>query len=308
VSIETLNQAQNSDISFFDNSKYKDDFLTSQAGFCVARPVYVDIAPATMCVIESHDPYRLYAIIATHFYKHHSLNVSLKDSYYEDDYGAKIHKNAILEENVKTAFGVVIEAGCAIGRNTIIQANSFIGLGSHIGRNCVIESNVSVTHSLIGDNVHILAGAKIGQDGFGFAMGKTHQKVPQLGRVIIQDSVSIGANTCIDRGTINDTIIGQGTCIDNMVQVAHNVVIGLNCVIAGNTSIAGSVTFGNYVVCGGHACIAGHIKINDYARISGASAVMRDVDSNQTVAGYPAFESKEFFKSVATLKKLTNKD
>ncbi|MFT6072862.1 MAG: UDP-3-O-[3-hydroxymyristoyl] glucosamine N-acyltransferase, partial [Alphaproteobacteria bacterium] len=283
-SIAVLNEAQAGQITFFDNAKYKKDFLTSQAEFCIARDSFIADAPETMTVIASHDPYRLYALIASYLYKNHTLVSTPKDEYYEDAYGGKIHKNAVLEDNVQTAFGVVIESGVHIGKNTIIQPNCFIGAGCHIGRSCLIESNVSISHSLIGDHVFLSAGVKIGQDGFGFAMGKTHQKVPQLGRVIIQDNVSIGANSCLDRGTIKDTIIGEGTCIDNMVQVGHNVVMGMHCVVAGNTSIAGSVTFGDYVVCGGHSCIAGHLIIESQARISGAAAVIRNVSAKQTVA------------------------
>lgn len=306
-SVAVLNEAQQGQIAFFDNPKYKDDFQKSKAQFCIAHHRYVSDAPCGMIVIPSNDPYRLYALCAAHLYKDITLSGSCASDYYEDSYGAKIHKSASLEENVQTAFGVVIEAGVHIGRDTIIKPNSVIGVGCHIGRRCFIDSHVSVSHSLIGDKVVLLTGAKIGQDGFGFAMGITHQSVPQLGRVIIQDNVTIGANSCIDRGTIKDTIIGEGTCIDNMVQVAHNVVMGIHCIVAGNTSIAGSVTFEDYVICGGHSCIAGHLTIHTQARISGGAAVMRDVPSKQTVAGNPALEIKTFFKSIATLKKLVKK-
>ncbi len=307
ASVAVLNEAGQGQLSFFDNIKYKDDFLKSKAQFCIAHERYITHAPEGMIVIPSQDPYRLYAVCAEHLYTDMTVSASLASDYYQDAYGAKIHKNASLEENVQTAFGVVIEAGANIGRNTIIKANSVIGVGCHIGRNCFIDSNVSLSHSLIGDKVTIFAGAKIGQDGFGFAMGATHQKIPQLGRVIIQDNVRIGANSCIDRGAIKDTIIGEGTCIDNMVQVAHNVVIGGYCVIAGNSSIAGSVILKDYVICGGHSCIAGHLTIHTHARISGGSAVMRDVAAHETVAGSPAFEIKTFFKTVAVLKKMANK-
>jgi UDP-3-O-[3-hydroxymyristoyl] glucosamine N-acyltransferase len=247
-------------------------------------------------------------VVAEVLYQDITVSAYETTEYYQDKYGARIHKSASLEDGVQTAYGVVIEAGVCIGRDTIIKANSVIGVGSHVGRNCFIDSNVSISHSLIGDKVVLLAGAKIGQDGFGFAMGVTHQRVPQLGRVIIQDSVTIGANTCVDRGTIKDTIIGEGTCIDNLVQIAHNVVMGLHCVVAGNSAIAGSVTFEDYVVCGGHSCIAGHLTIGHQARISGGSAVMRDVAARQTVAGSPATDIKKFFRSVATIQKLANKE
>ena len=170
-SIAVLNEAQYGQISFFDNIKYKTDFLNSKTQFCIAHQRYISEAPLGMIIIPSNDPYRLYALCAEYLYKDTTVAGYLATEYYQDNYGAKIHKNANLEENIQTAFGVVIESGAYIGRDTIIKANSIIGTGCHIGRQCFIDSNVSVSHSLIGDKVTILAGAKIGQDGFGFAMG-----------------------------------------------------------------------------------------------------------------------------------------
>ena len=303
-SVAVLNEAQKGQIAFFDNQKYKNDFLHSKAEFCIAHERYLSQANSDMIIIPSQEPYRLYALVAEFLYKDITVFACEAVEYYQDKYGARIHKSASLEDNVQTAYGVVIEAGVHIGKDTIIKANSVVGSGCHIGRYCFIDSNVSLSHSLIGDKVVLLAGAKIGQDGFGFAMGVTHQRVPQLGRVIIQDSVTIGANACVDRGAIKDTIIGEGTCIDNMVQIAHNVVMGLHCVVAGNSAIAGSVTFEDYVICGGHSCVAGHLTIGHQARISGGSAVMRDVAAHQTVAGSPATDIKKFFRTVATIQKL----
>jgi UDP-3-O-[3-hydroxymyristoyl] glucosamine N-acyltransferase len=311
-SIAVLNEAQKGQIAFFDNAKYKQDFLESKAEFCIAHHRYLSLIGNELSkdkiLIPSHDPYRLYALVAEALYCDTSILPSEMSEYTQDKYGAKVHKSACLEENVQTAYGVVIEAGVHIGKNTIIKANTVIGTGCYIGRECFIDTNVSISHSLVGDKVVLLAGAKIGQDGFGFAMGATHIRVPQLGRVIIQDKVTIGANSCVDRGTIKDTIIGEGSCIDNMVQIAHNVIIGLHCVIAGNSSIAGSVIFEDYVVCGGHTCIAGHLTIHTQAKISGGSGVMRDVPARMTVTGSPAMEIKEFFKMIAVTKKLAKKE
>lgn len=307
-SIEVLKDAGYGQLCFFDNPKYKKDFLATKAQFCIAHERFLEDAldrKKETLIIPSQDPYRLYAICAEHLYQDITVSYAEPaDMYYEDIYGAKIHKNAVLEPDIKTGFGVVIEDGVHIGKHTVIKPNTVIGTGSHIGRNCFIDSHVTISHSLIGDHVSIFAGAKIGQDGFGFAMGKTHQKVPQLGRAIIQDYVRIGANSCVDRGAIKDTIIGEGTVIDNMVQIAHNVVMGIHCVIAGNTSIAGSVRFDDYVVCGGHTCIAGHIRIHTGARISGGAAVMRDVPAGKTVAGAPAQDIRKFFKNIAVVNKL----
>ena len=131
-----------------------------------------------------------------------------------------------------------------------------------IGRGCYVGPGASVTHALVGDRVILHAGVRIGQDGFGFAMGaKGHLKVPQIGRVIIQDDVEIGANSCVDRGALKDTVIGEGTKIDNLVQIGHNVVIGRHCVIVGQTGISGSAELGDFVVMGGQSGAVGHIKI-----------------------------------------------
>lgn len=307
ASVATLKDAGQGQIAFFDNPKYKQDFFDTKAQFCITHERFLqdEKVPNNLTIMPSSDPYRLYALCAAYLYKDVSATqVVFASDYYEDAYGAKIHKNATLEPDVVTAMGVVIEDGVNIGSHTIIKPNVTIGAGSQIGRHCFIDSHVTISHALIGDHVSLFAGVKVGQDGFGFAMGKTHQPVPQLGRVIIQDYVTIGANSCIDRGAINDTIIGEGTCIDNLVQIAHNVVIGVHCVIAGNSSIAGSVTFGDYVMCGGHSCIAGHIYIHAQARISGGAAVMRDVPAGKTVAGAPAQDIKKFFKTIAAVNKL----
>jgi UDP-3-O-[3-hydroxymyristoyl] glucosamine N-acyltransferase len=180
-----------------------------------------------------------------------------------------------------------------------------VGYRCHVGRECFIGPNVSLAYTLVGDRVVIHAGASIGQDGFGFAMGAGgHLKVPQIGRVIIQDDVEIGANTAIDRGALKDTVIGEGSKIDNLVQIGHNVVIGRHCVIVGQVGIAGSVELGDFVVMGGHSGVVGHVKIGAGTQIAGSAHVKDDVPPGVRVAGTPAVPFREFARQVAYLKRI----
>jgi UDP-3-O-[3-hydroxymyristoyl] glucosamine N-acyltransferase len=200
-----------------------------------------------------------------------------------------VHHDARLEDQVVVDPGAVIGPRAEIGTGTTIGANAVIGPDVRIGRNCSIGPNASVLYALIGDRVILHAGVKIGQDGFGFAVGKdAHEKVPQIGRVIIQDNVEIGANTTIDRGALLDTVIGEGTKIDNLVQVGHNVTIGRHCMIVAQTGISGSTTLGDFVLLGGQVGIAGHLDIGSGAAIAAQSGVVRDVAQNSRMAGTPA--------------------
>lgn len=305
-SVSPLKHAQSDQLSFFSNPKYRDDCNASKAGVIITKPQFEKDVPQDSRALISHDPYRLYALIAEQLYDVMNAQDPLL-SYHQDDYGAYIHQDAILEKDVITAPGVVIHKNAHIGQGTSIKAGTIIGQGCMIGRDCKLSSNISISFSLIGDRVNIASNSVIGDSGFGFAMGKTHQSVPQLGRVIIQDDVHIGSLTAIDRGAIEDTIIGEGCRIDNLVQIAHNVLLGMHCVIAGKTAIAGSVIFEDYVVCGGHTCIAGHITMGAGSQIAGGSAVMRSIPKGEIWSGTPAKPKKQNFKELAMLSRLTRK-
>jgi UDP-3-O-[3-hydroxymyristoyl] glucosamine N-acyltransferase len=216
-----------------------------------------------------------------------------------------VHPTAELEEDVLLGPGVVIGAGAKIGRGTSIGPNAMIGPGCAIGRNCSIGPQVTIGFALIGDRVRILAGAVIGEPGFGVAAadGKT-MDVPQLGRVIIQDNVSIGSNTCIDRGAWDDTVIGENTKIDNLVQIGHNVRLGRGCLLAAMTGISGSCIVGDGVAFGGGAGIADHIKIGDRARVAADAGVMRDIPAGEMWVGTPAKPVRQFMREVAWLSKM----
>jgi UDP-3-O-[3-hydroxymyristoyl] glucosamine N-acyltransferase len=182
-----------------------------------------------------------------------------------------------------------------------------IGADVRIGRDCAIAPNVTVSHAFIGNRVILHPGVRIGQDGFGFALGpKGHLKVPQIGRVIIQDDVEIGANSTVDRGASRDTVIGEGTKIDNLVQIAHNVVIGRHCVIVAQVGIAGSSTLEDFVAIGGQVAVRGHVRIGQGAQIAATSAVNGDVPAGVRWGGIPARPVRDWFREIHALKKLAS--
>lgn len=301
--VSPLQDAQDDQLSFLDNIKYKEDFKTTSAGACFVSPKMLEHAPDGLTCLVTENPYKAYALSAQAFYPHTVLTGK-----------AHISDSAYIDKNAK------IGDGCYIGPNTYIGPNVEIGSNSHIdvnasildgvsiGKNTKVGANASISHSLIGDFVNIYPGARIGQDGFGFAIDpQGHVKVPQLGRVLIKDHVEIGANTTIDRGAGPDTIIGQGTWIDNLVQIGHNVVIGRGCVIVAQVGISGSATIEDYVVIGGQAGIAGHITIETGVRIGAQSGVMSTLKSGKEYLGSPAVPKNDFFKQVAMLNRLIKK-
>jgi UDP-3-O-[3-hydroxymyristoyl] glucosamine N-acyltransferase len=201
--------------------------------------------------------------------------------------------------------GAVIGPRARIGEGTVIGATAVIGPDVQIGRDCSIGPGSSVIHALIGDNVILHPGCRIGQDGFRYLPSKNgHTKVPQLGRVIIQDDVEIGAGTAIDRGGSGDTIIGEGTKIDNLVHIAHNVTVGRHCLIAGQCGFAGSVNLGDGVMLGGQVGIADHLTIGDGAMIGAKSGVVSNVPAGEKWLGFPALPGREFLRAMAALRKL----
>ena len=201
--------------------------------------------------------------------------------------------------------GAVIGPRAEIGSGTVIGANAVIGADVRIGRDCSIGAGTILSNALIGDRVIIHPGCKIGQDGFGFVMGgKGHLKVPQVGRVIIQDDVEIGAGTTIDRGAIRDTVIGEGTKIDNLVQVGHNVSIGRHCVIVAQTGISGSSTLEDFVVLGARVGLNNNVTIGEGAQIAAISIVHGDVPPGARWGGTPAKPVKQWFREMMMLERL----
>lgn len=297
--VGSLDDAGTSDISFLDNKKYKDAFTNTKAGACIILPEMADIAPEGCNLILSKAPYKSYALIAQAFYPDDFPPADISPA-------AHVHDSATIAEGCIIEAGAVIKAGVIIGTGSWIESNAVIGENVEIGTRSRVGFNASVSHAMIGDGTRLYAGTRIGQDGFGFAIDLAgHVKVPQLGRVIIGDHVEVGANSCIDRGAGPDTIIGDGTWIDNCVQIGHNAKIGRGCVIVAQAGIAGSVTLEDFVVVAAQAGIAGHLTIGQGTQIAGQSGIMQDLPAGSKVMGYPAVPIKQFMRQVATLKKLT---
>ena len=309
--VAPLQTANSRDLCFFNHPKYRNDFLNSKAGACIldaATAKKLDAKPKDMAILASEDAYRALGEAVAMFYPEADGaggSFTGESQLKKTEFDAFIAADAILEEDIHIETGAIIGSGARIGRGTRIGAHTIIGKGVNIGRNCAIAPQVSISHALIGDDVIFHAGVRIGQDGFGFAMSpQGHRKIPQIGRVIIQDSVEIGANTCIDRGFLGDTIIGEGSKIDNLVQIAHNVVLGRGCVIAGQVGISGRTKLGAFVALGGQVGLAGHIELGDGVQIAANSGVPRDIPAGETHGGYPAKPLALWRREVASLAKL----
>lgn len=299
--VAPLDTAGPDHVSFLDNRKYVEVFVGSRAGACIVHPSMAGRAPAGMALLIAPDPYRSYAQVARSFYPLPPPEPWISPRATVDD-------EASLGQGCRVEPGAVIEAGAEIGVRCHIGPNAVIGAGVVLGDDCIVGAGASVSHALIGDRVTIYAGGRIGQDGFGYAMGpQGHLKVPQLGRVIVGDDVEIGANATIDRGAGPDTVIGAGSKIDNLVQIGHNVQLGRGCVIVSQAGISGSTRLDDFVALGGQAGLTGHLKIGAGARIAAQAGVMRDVEAGATVVGAPAIPASEFFRQVAALARLARR-
>lgn len=294
--LETATQTQ---LSFLDNKKYVDAFRQSKAKACLVRAELVDQAPDGMVCLITQNPYKSYALVAQAFYPEAKSNGTIAPS-------AVIDASAVIGDGTSVGACAVIGRDVTIGKNCVIMPGAVIADGVEIGDETHIGANTSLMCCKIGDRVRIYPGACIGQAGFGFAIDQTgFITVPQLGRVIIEDDVEVGANTTIDRGAGPDTIIGRGTRIDNLVQIGHNVRTGENCVIVAQTGISGSTHLGDFVMTGGQSGFAGHIKVGSGARVAAQSGVMRDIAPGNEVMGCPAVPIKQFMRQTAVLSKLT---
>jgi UDP-3-O-[3-hydroxymyristoyl] glucosamine N-acyltransferase len=215
------------------------------------------------------------------------------------DRRAVVDPKAVIDSSASVRTGAVIDAGARIGPRTIIGPGVYVGEDAIIGADCILNANVSILHDVrIGDRVIIQAGAVLGSDGFGYATDEKgiHHKIPQIGCVVVEDDVEIGANTCIDRARFHETRIGRGTKIDNLVQIGHNVVIGVHSALAAHVGIAGSTVLGNHVALGGMAGVRDHVKIGDAARVGAYSGVGNDLEGGQDYLGIPAMPYRQGLK------------
>lgn len=286
-------------VSFIDNPKYLKFLASTGASAVFCSEKHLEQLPGHIIGLVHDTPYKAYGLALCHLYP-----TAMRPQPVTGEQGvsdrAFLADDVKLEEDIIIEAGAVIGKGVAIGRRSVILPGAVIGEGVQIGRNCTIGANVTVVNAYLGDDVIIHNGVQIGQDGFGFAMGPGgHHKVPQIGRVIIQDKVEVGANSTIDRGANRDTTIGEGTKIDNLVQIGHNATIGRHCVIVGLVGISGSATLGDYVVVAGQAGIVGHTKIGDGAQVGGGSGVHGDVAPGEKVMGYPAISASTWMRQAA---------
>lgn len=292
-------------LTFIESNKYSGVLATTQAGACLMPQRFEHKAPPGLIVLRTNEPYRAFVAVHRKLYPQSLRPTSLFETngIFE---GATVHSAARLESDVTVDPGAVIGPRAEIGAGSIIGATAVIGPDVLIGRDCAIGAGSSIMHSLIGDRVVIHPGCRIGQDGFGYTTDGAQQKIPQTGRVIIQNDVEIGAGTTIDRGGIRDTVIGEASKIDNSCQIGHNVVIGRHCIVVAQSGLSGSVTLEDFAKLGGSVGLAPHVTIGRGARVAARSGIMHDVPPGETWGGYPAKPSKQWMREVATLARLAS--
>jgi UDP-3-O-[3-hydroxymyristoyl] glucosamine N-acyltransferase len=293
--VATIDAASKNDISFINSGTYLDKLLISQAGVCFLEEKYAPKAHAGICALIHKNPYFAYAQIASALYEERLPQFS----------STLIHPTAQIGENSLIAPNSYIGSNVIMGKNCYVGPNASIMDGTIIGDNCFIHASAVVSFTIMGNDCIIHNGAKIGQDGFGFAHDKgVNHKIIQLGIVEIGNLVEIGANSCVDRGAIDNTKIGNDVKIDNLNQIAHNVTIGQGTVMAGGSGIAGSAKIGKFVQIGGQSSIAGHIEIGDGVKMAARSGVMRSVDPMEVIAGAPSMPIREWHKMTSKIMKL----
>jgi UDP-3-O-[3-hydroxymyristoyl] glucosamine N-acyltransferase len=299
--VAPLETAGPEDVSFFDNRKYFETYLRTRAGAAFVGEREAVRAPAGTAPLISDEPYKAYAFAAQLFYPDPPLSPGRAAS-------ASIAATALVPDDCEIGPNVVVEPRARLGRRCRVGANSVIEAGVEIGNDCRIAANVTLSHCLIGARVVLHPGVRIGQPGFGFAPHPAGPiKIPQLGRVVIGDDVEIGANTTIDRGSIQDTMIGAGSMIDNLVQIGHNVELGKCCILAGQVGISGSTQLEDFVMVGGQGGLAGHLHVGRGARVAAKSGVMRDIAADAVVCGIPAVPIAQFMRQTALLRRLAKK-
>jgi UDP-3-O-[3-hydroxymyristoyl] glucosamine N-acyltransferase len=303
--LASLDEAGPFHLSFFDNLKYADQLASSKAGACLVSPRFEGSVPAHITVLRSPQPFRAFVQVARAFHRD-----SLRPGSWVGNEG--IAPSAIVDPTAHLEDGVIVDPLAVIGPNveigagTVVGAGAVIGPGVRIGRDCNVGARTVIQCALIGNNVLIHPGCSIGQDGYGFVFfgAEGHLKVPQTGRVLIQNDVEIGAGTTIDRGSLRDTVIGEGTKIDNQVQIGHNVTIGRRCLLAAQIGLAGSLTIGDNVALGAKVGINNHLKIGDGAQVTAMSAVKDDIPPGGRWGGHFAKPTKQWFREIVAVERL----
>ena len=298
--VAPLATATAGEVSFCDSRAYAQALTESQAGLVLVTAKLAKHVPSGALAVICTSASLAFGQVAALFHPRRKPAGMIHRS-------AIIHPDAVIGEGTEIGPMAVIEAGAQIGRDCMIGPFALIGREVVLGDGCVIHHHSSVTHALLGKGVTLHAGARIGQEGFGFAMDAQGRFVtaPQLGRVVLGDDVEVGANSCVDRGSLGDTVLGPGTRLDNLVQVGHNVRTGRGCVLVAQVGIAGSTVLCDYVSVGGQAGIAGHLNIGSKVRIGAQSGVINDVPPGIEVLGSPAAPKKEAVRAMLVLQRIS---
>jgi UDP-3-O-[3-hydroxymyristoyl] glucosamine N-acyltransferase len=296
--VAPLQTAGSHEVSFLDNRRYASALDQTSAGAVIVHPDMAARVPAGTVAIRTTEPYAAWARVAALFYPVPPVSPGIHPS-------AIVAEGARVDPSAEVGPLSVIEAGAEIGTSCRIGPCAVIGSGVIVGRDCRIGAHASLSHALLGARVYVYPGARIGQEGFGFASTTDgFLSIPQLGRVILEDDVEVGANSTIDRGSSRDTVIGAGSRLDNLVQIGHNVILGRCCVIVAQVGISGSTVLEDFVRVGGQAAMAGHLRIGRGAEIGAQAGIISDVDPGAKVLGSPAQPKRDFFRQIATLKKM----
>jgi UDP-3-O-[3-hydroxymyristoyl] glucosamine N-acyltransferase len=303
--LASLDEAGPMHLAFFDNLKYADQLAATKAGACLVSERFEARVPSHVAVLRAEHPFRDFVKIARQFHS----DALRPGSWFGN---AGIAPSAVIDPTARLEDGVIVDPLAVIGPNVEIGAGTVIGAGAviaanvKIGRDCNVGAKCAIQFALIGNNVLIHPGCSIGQDGYGFIFfgPEGHLKVPQTGRVLIQNDVEIGAATTIDRGSLRDTVIGQGTKIDNQVQIGHNVTIGRHCLLAAQIGLAGSLTIGDNVALGAKVGINNHLRIGDGAQVTAMSAVKDDIPPGGRWGGFFAKPTKQWFREIVAVERL----
>jgi UDP-3-O-[3-hydroxymyristoyl] glucosamine N-acyltransferase len=296
--VAPLQTAGPAEVSFLDNRKYLPALEATQAGAVLVHPDHAARVPAASVAVVTAEPYAAWARVAALFHPLPPLRPGIHPS-------AVVSPSATLDPSTEVGPFAVIGSGTEIGPRCRIGPHAVIGDGVVLGPDCRIGPHACVSHALLGARVYIYPGARIGQEGFGFAItAEGFRSVPQLGRVVLEDDVEVGANSTIDRGSLHDTFIGAGSRLDNLVQIGHNVRLGRGCVIVSQAGISGSTILEDHVMLGGQAGLTGHLRIGRRARIGAQAGVMADVPAGADVVGSPAQPVRAFFREIAAIRRL----